>query len=527
MSSQIIQTKTKKKKKRSRKCHKRNLTQIIKIKEESKNENQNDLKDPVEENEEEKDDEDEDKNKRNENEENDEECQERIKGKNSTDISSGENETDDSHVSNKSKEIDKSIAEEIENEELKEKLKEIKLNEKNEQKNLKHKNILSFNNINQHRKQFNTIHNNNFKYSNNNNSNYYSNNNNYNNKYYYNNTIINNKINNNVIIKKTKPQALGPEQQKELLSRANKYCSAILINMSIFKRYCLYSQCSLTQMQLLIKSLENQKKNILTEMFVYHQYYRIMDFIKRKNQPEKKLPSSENDEVEDEEEEIKHPYFFSNHREEIQVNNVLSFIEGVFAEENLKIDFYLLQMLNRDGYASLKELPNHPLLKQCKVSEKQLINVFMDHRENDITETVETFDDIIIRNINWVNIKKKIPKINEVFNRTMKLTGDIIQMQINYLIKNQNNIINQQNNICAQYRMSLEQNIKGFNNINKISGFNYNKINSIINNKNNLNTIKKTKTAKKAEIKKPLNLKQLLSQKSVKKNKNKKVSDKN
>ena len=57
-----------------------------------------------------------------------------------------------------------------------------------------------------------------------------------------------------------------------------------------------------------------------------------------------------------------HQFFYSNHEEETQSNNVLYLIEGLFNESNLRKDFNLLNMLDRDGYASLSQLEKHPKL---------------------------------------------------------------------------------------------------------------------------------------------------------------------
>ena len=106
-------------------------------------------------------------------------------------------------------------------------------------------------------------------------------------------------------------------------------------------------------------------------------------------------------------ENLTHPHFYTNHNEEIQVKNILYLIEGLFLEENLIDDFNLIKILDRDGYASLTDLEKHPQLINFKIKMKDLKIVFLEHRINEITETVETFDDILIRNKDWKNIGKQ------------------------------------------------------------------------------------------------------------------------
>ena len=104
---------------------------------------------------------------------------------------------------------------------------------------------------------------------------------------------------------------------------------------------------------------------------------------------------------------LKHPYYYTDHNEEIKVKSVLFFIEGLFLEEYMTKDYILIQYLDRDGYASLTRLKDHPQLVEFKIDLEFLRKVFMEHRQNEVTETVETFDDILIRNKDWRNIKKK------------------------------------------------------------------------------------------------------------------------
>ena len=189
----------------------------------------------------------------------------------------------------------------------------------------------------------------------------------------------------------------------------------------------------------------------------------------------------------DEKEGPEHPYFYINHLEEIQIKNVLFLIEGIFLEENLKKDFNLLKILNRDGYASLKQLEKHPLIIKCNnITEEHLKTVFSEHRENEVTETVETFDDILIRNRKWRNIRKEIGDINDIEKLCMDDMEKIRKDQLDNLLEKKIKILENNKNIFLQYKINnynLQQQLM------KLLQFNYNynyNYNICYNNFNNL-----------------------------------------
>ena len=160
-----------------------------------------------------------------------------------------------------------------------------------------------------------------------------------------------------------------------------------------------------------------------------------------------------------------HLYFYTNHEEEAQTNNVLYLIEGLFHEENLKKDYFLLNMLNRDGYAPLKKLVNHPQVHNCKISENHLRTVFLEHRENEITETVETFDDIIIRNKKWIKLKKEIGNVLQVKECTLSLMNDKKNEILITLLEKRKNLIQEKNKILYKFQnnnMKIQQKINEF-----------------------------------------------------------------
>ena len=239
-----------------------------------------------------------------------------------------------------------------------------------------------------------------------------------------------------------------------------------------------------------IKLLENKT---LKDLFLLYQSTDLLNYIKKKN--ELLIKDNNNIKIKENTEKKEtpdHPYFYINHDEEKQINNVLYIIEGLFSEDNLKQDFNLLNMLNRDGYASLKQLEDHPQLKLCKITEVHLKTVFSEHRENEITETVETFDDILIRNKKWIKIKKEINEneIDKIKEKTMNSIKEKKDIQLKKLLEKKKNLLNSKGEILYKYQMSninirqkMNQIQCNFNNIN------FNNYNYILNNNNNFNNI--------------------------------------
>lgn len=221
--------------------------------------------------------------------------------------------------------------------------------------------------------------------------------------------------------------------------------------------YYLYSgklknvQNSINDIEKEIKKLENKT---LKEMFLEYQTLDLVNFLKKKN---KILNDDNNNHLNinsEKEKNPEHPYFYTNHNEETQIKNVLYLIEGLFYDENLKKDYNLLSMLNRDGYASLKQLEKHPQLSIIKMTEIHLKTVFSEHRENEITETVETFDDILIRNKNWVKIKKEIDDIENIKKFNINSMKNIKNYQMKKLLDKKQNLLNIKGDIINQYQLN-------------------------------------------------------------------------
>ena len=192
-----------------------------------------------------------------------------------------------------------------------------------------------------------------------------------------------------------------------------------------------------------------------------------------------------------------HPYFYTNHNEEIRVKFILYLIEGLFFEEHLTHDYTLLNLLDRDGYASLTKLEKHPQLVYSKISVDSLKPVFLEHRQNEVTETVETFDDILIRNKDWKNIKRKGKlETRKIEQNLLNEMGKIKLAKIQNLMGRKSELIQIQDKLYFRYHVMTQQ-IKQFqSHFNKINNFyNYQtnifKNNSVYNVYSNNNNQKK------------------------------------
>ena len=213
-----------------------------------------------------------------------------------------------------------------------------------------------------------------------------------------------------------------------------------------------------------ITLLENQT---LHDMILSSQMTNLINYIKKKtnisnidnnnikfcNQPE-------------------HPYFYTNHNEEIRVKFILYLIEGLFFEEHLTHDYTLLNLLDRDGYASLTKLEKHPQLVYSKISIDSLKPVFLEHRQNEVTETLETFDDILIRNKDWKNIKRKGKlETRKIEQNLLNEMGKIKLAKIQNLMGRKSELIQIQDKLYFRYHVMTQQ-IKQFqSHFNKINNF--------------------------------------------------------
>ena len=295
--------------------------------------------------------------------------------------------------------------------------------------------------------------------------------------YNYNNYFLNNNFNNNLNI-------------NYFINNNNYNIVLNNFNCMLNNNYIIYldklkkNKNNLNDIEKEIKILENKSLN---DMILFYQSTDLINYISKKNKiliNNNNIDSKSNSNNETENPE--HPYFYTNHNEEAQIKNILYLVEGLFYEDNLKNDYNLLIMLNRDGYASLKQLESHPQLNLCKIAEKYLKTVFSVHRVNEITETVETFDDILIRNKNWIKIKKEIKDIESIKQNSLDSMKKLKEFQMKKLLEKKRNYLNIQGDIIYQYQLSIyniQQKINEFKfNFNNIYNNNFN--NNIYNNNN-------------------------------------------
>lgn len=272
-------------------------------------------------------------------------------------------------------------------------------------------------------------------------------------------------------------------QNKNNINNINYINYLIYGNYNNYRKNLLLNKDNIKNILDQISKLE---QNDINDIYLFNQLNKIFAYIKSKT---KELGTNKKN---DENECPDHPYFYTNHLEEIQIKNVLFLIEGIFLEENLKKDFNLLRILNKQGYASLKQLEKHPLIIKCNnITEEHLKTVFSEHRENEVTETVETFDDILIRNRKWKYIKKDIGDINELEKSIMDDMEKIKKSQIDKLLEKKKKLEDTNKNISLQYKINdynLQQHkmkLLQFN-YNYNFGYNmcYNNYNNLYNNNN-------------------------------------------
>ena len=239
------------------------------------------------------------------------------------------------------------------------------------------------------------------------------------------------------------------------------------MNMKIYNyNYNIYKlslNACLQNIKEIEKNLEKTKTDIknlesttLQEMILLSQTDKLIPyFTKKTNIPNLESNNIKNSTI------LKHPYFYQNHNEEIEVNFILYLIEGLFLEENLIKDYILVSLLDRDGYVSLIQLEKHPQISKFKISLERLNEVFKEHRQNEVTETVETFDEILIRNKDWKNIKKKgklLPS-DKIKQNLLNEIGIIKHNKMKKLMGKKSELTQIQDKLYFRYHV-LTQNVK-------------------------------------------------------------------
>ena len=239
------------------------------------------------------------------------------------------------------------------------------------------------------------------------------------------------------------------------------------MNMKIYNyNYNIYKlslNACLQNIKEIEKNLEKTKTDIknlesttLQEMILLSQTDKLIPyFTKKTNIPNLESNNIKNSTI------LKHPYFYQNHNDEIEVNFILYLIEGLFLEENLIKDYILVSLLDRDGYVSLIQLEKHPQISKFKISLERLNEVFKEHRQNEVTETVETFDEILIRNKDWKNIKKKgklLPS-DKIKQNLLNEMGIIKHNKMKKLMGKKSELTQIQDKLYFRYHV-LTQNVK-------------------------------------------------------------------
>lgn len=162
-------------------------------------------------------------------------------------------------------------------------------------------------------------------------------------------------------------------------------------------------------------------------IFYNYQYQMIMKIIQNKKIEPQHLNSSEPEK----------PCFYHNHSELIETTTTLSLLEFLFSFDNLNVDFILRKLLDEDGYVSVDILVlKHPQAKKFLLTKEKIEKILVNHRQNEITETVETFDSILIRNRCWNEKPEMILSLDKVYQKQLMLLSKIV---MNIKINTMNN----------------------------------------------------------------------------------------
>ena len=185
------------------------------------------------------------------------------------------------------------------------------------------------------------------------------------------------------------------------------------------------------------------------QLFITYQYQQFILYLKNKQT----LLSTSSKSISNEDD-PERPFFYHNHNEEVQTTRILAMIEFLFHKNNINSDYILRRLLDEDGYVSVDDLvEKHPLMKKFKISKKTLTDILTLHRQGQITETVETFDTILIRNRDWSELGDQlIQNVNAVYSATMMKMNKLYH---NLKMRNINNNINVLSNMLKVYNQSM------------------------------------------------------------------------
>ena len=222
------------------------------------------------------------------------------------------------------------------------------------------------------------------------------------------------------------------------------------INSNITQSFTLGQVVLPPQIEQQVMSYQNN------ELYIHYQYMRINNLLSHNALKHKEQNTKD----------PQRTFFYLNHNEEVETHKVLNIIEYLFSIENLNEDYNIRRILNEEGYVSVDDLVDkHPQMKKFELTKEKINDILSEHRMNEITETVETFDGIIIRNKNWNEKQNEIDPIDKVISHT---TAMITAISMNMKIKTINtgiiynmiklyeqsaNVMNQRKNLLQSHMM--------------------------------------------------------------------------
>ena len=196
---------------------------------------------------------------------------------------------------------------------------------------------------------------------------------------------------------------------------------------------------------------------VVDHLFLSYQYINLLRIIKK----EQVEPIKTEDEKEPQ-----RPFFYHNHTEQVETRSTLALIEYLFSLENLNQDYNLRKLLNEEGYVSVDVLlTKHPQMKKFEITKEKLEDILTEHRINEVTETVETFDGFLIRNKEWIDNNEKFLPIDKVYQNTMALMNRLsmkikIKTMNTALINNMIKLYNQSMILMQQRKILLDNQLK-------------------------------------------------------------------
>ena len=124
---------------------------------------------------------------------------------------------------------------------------------------------------------------------------------------------------------------------------------------------------------------------------------------------------------------------------------------------------------------------------KSKISLEHLNKVFKEHRQNEVTETVETFDEILIRNKDWKNIKRKGKLIpDKIKQNLLNEMGIVKHNEMKKLMGKKSELAQIQDKLYFRYHV-LTQNVKQIqSHFNRVNNFYNCQTNNFIFNNNNI-----------------------------------------